>query len=75
MTIDLPPRRCRRRPTSGAAISPTCRRATAETLPLETQGRLVRVTGLVLEAAGIRVPVGSVCEIHQDGRAAEARRR
>jgi len=46
--------------------------ATAEPLPLETQGRLVRVTGLVLEAAGIRVPVGSVCEIHQDGRAADA---
>ena len=42
--------------------------ATAETLPLETQGRLVRVTGLVLEAAGVRVPVGSVCEIHQLGR-------
>ena len=42
--------------------------AAAEPLPLETQGRLVRVTGLVLEAAGIRVPVGSVCEIRQDGR-------
>ncbi|MGZ8261219.1 MAG: FliI/YscN family ATPase, partial [Caldimonas sp.] len=46
--------------------------ATAEKLPLATQGRLVRVTGLVLEAAGIRVPVGSVCEIHQDGRGGEA---
>jgi len=46
--------------------------ATAEALPLETQGRLVRVTGLVLEAAGIRVPVGSVCEIHQDGRGGDA---
>ena len=45
--------------------------ATAEPLPLETQGRLVRVTGLVLEAAGIRVPVGSVCEIHQDARAGD----
>ena len=37
----------------------------AEPLPLETQGLLVRVTGLVLEAAGIRVPVGSVCEVRQ----------
>jgi flagellum-specific ATP synthase len=46
--------------------------ATAETLPLETQGRLVRVTGLVLEAAGIRVPLGSVCEIHQDTTAGDA---
>jgi flagellum-specific ATP synthase len=35
-------------------------------LPLETHGRLVRVTGLVLEAAGLRVPVGSVCEVRMD---------
>jgi flagellum-specific ATP synthase len=36
--------------------------------PLETEGTLVRVTGLVLEAAGVRVPVGSVCEVrpHDD---------
>ena len=41
----------------------------ADPVRLETQGLLVRVTGLVLEAAGIRVPVGSVCEIrpHHDG--------
>jgi flagellum-specific ATP synthase len=32
-------------------------------------GTLLRVTGLVLEAAGIRVPVGSVCEIHSEGQA------
>ena len=31
--------------------------------PLETDGRLARVAGLVLEAAGVRVPVGSICEI------------
>ncbi len=35
--------------------------------PLETVGRLLRVTGLVLEAAGVRVPVGSVCEIISEG--------
>ena len=28
--------------------------------PLEAVGALARVTGLVLEAAGVRVPVGSV---------------
>ena len=39
----------------------------ADTMPLETQGTLVRVAGLVLEAAGIRVPVGSVCEVRMDG--------
>jgi flagellum-specific ATP synthase len=39
----------------------------ADAAPLETQGLLVRVTGLVLEAAGIRVPVGSVCEVRMPG--------
>ena len=39
----------------------------ADAVPLEAQGLLVRVTGLVLEAAGIRVPVGSVCEVRMDG--------
>jgi flagellum-specific ATP synthase len=35
--------------------------------PLQTEGTLVRVTGLVLEAAGVRVPVGSMCEVRSDG--------
>jgi len=35
--------------------------------PLEVVGTLVRVTGLVLEAAGVRVPVGSVCEVRSVG--------
>ena len=35
--------------------------------PFEATGTLVRVTGLVLEAAGIRVPVGSICEVVADG--------
>ena len=33
-------------------------------MPIESQGKLVRVAGLVLEATGVKVPVGSVCEIH-----------
>jgi flagellum-specific ATP synthase len=37
--------------------------------PLESVGTLLRVTGLVLEAAGVRVPVGSVCDIISDGQA------
>jgi flagellum-specific ATP synthase len=41
----------------------------ADKVPLEIQGMLVRVTGLVLEAAGIRLPVGSVCEVRMDGQA------
>jgi flagellum-specific ATP synthase len=35
--------------------------------PLESTGTLLRVTGLVLEAAGIRLPVGSVCEVMAEG--------
>ena len=35
--------------------------------PLQTEGTLTRVAGLVLEAAGIRVPVGSVCQVQTDG--------
>ena len=31
--------------------------------PLESQGKLVRVAGLVHEATGIKVPLGSVCRI------------
>ncbi len=41
---------------------------------LEPQGKLVRVAGLVLEATGVRVPVGSVCQIHMPSSAANPRR-
>ena len=37
--------------------------------PLESVGSLLRVTGLVLESAGVRVPVGSVCEVVCEGQA------
>ena len=39
----------------------------ADPVPLETQGILVKVAGLVLEAAGLREPVGSVCEVLMSG--------
>ncbi len=35
--------------------------------PLEAVGTLARVAGLVLEAAGVRVPVGSVCDVRSAG--------
>ncbi|MDB6000432.1 MAG: flagellar protein export ATPase FliI [Rhizobacter sp.] len=41
----------------------------AAPVALLTEGVLVRVSGLVLEAAGLRVPVGSVCEICMAGQA------
>lgn len=37
-------------------------------MPLESQGKLIKVAGLVLEAAGLRLPVGAVCEIHSETR-------
>ncbi len=62
------------RDPSGPPIAPEWQRYLADLgsfasdpVTLETQGLLVRVTGLVLEAAGIRVPVGSVCEVRMDG--------
>ncbi|MEK8048943.1 flagellar protein export ATPase FliI [Ideonella sp. DXS22W] len=36
-------------------------------VPLQSHGTLVRVTGLVLEAAGVRAPVGAVCEVRSEG--------
>ena len=39
----------------------------AAPVELESQGKLVRVAGLVLEAAGIRAPVGTVCEVRMKG--------
>ena len=39
----------------------------ATPLPLPVHGTLTRVAGLVLEAAGIRVPVGSLCDVMMEG--------
>ena len=32
--------------------------------PLDSHGTLVRVAGLVLEAAGVQAPLGAICEVH-----------
>ncbi|NML14863.1 flagellar protein export ATPase FliI [Azohydromonas caseinilytica] len=34
--------------------------------PLPAEGTLLRVTGLVLEAAGLRLPLGAACEVRMD---------
>ena len=44
----------------------------AEPVGLDVEGRLVRVAGLVLEAVGLKVPVGSVCEIRAESPGAGA---
>jgi flagellum-specific ATP synthase len=35
--------------------------------PIQRQGRLVRIAGLVMEAAGLRLPIGSTCLVEQPG--------
>lgn len=44
-----------------------CRRAVAGATPLSASGRLTRVSGLVMEAVGLRLPVGSQCHVHIPG--------
>jgi flagellum-specific ATP synthase len=50
-----------------------CRQFVSAANPIRTEGRLTRVAGLVMEAVGLRLPVGSTCTISQPGlSAAEA---
>ncbi len=50
-----------------------CRQAAARARPWAVTGKLTRVAGLVLEAVGIKAPVGSVCVIAlPDGHSVEA---
>jgi flagellum-specific ATP synthase len=44
-----------------------CRANVASAHPVKVEGRLTRVAGLVMEAVGLRLPVGSTCLIRQDG--------
>ncbi|MFN3987479.1 MAG: flagellar protein export ATPase FliI [Rhodocyclaceae bacterium] len=37
------------------------------TLPYQMSGRLTRINGLVMEAAGLKLPLGASCEIHTLG--------
>ena len=48
---------------SWQALAAQARARLAGAQPLETRGTLTRLTGLVLEAAGLRVPVGSQCQV------------
>ncbi|MDP2111091.1 MAG: flagellar protein export ATPase FliI [Thiobacillus sp.] len=44
-----------------------CRRAVRWATPIATSGRLTRVSGLVMEAVGLRLPVGSQCHVQIPG--------
>ncbi len=41
-----------------------CQQTVANTPVWLPEGQLTRVTGLVMEAVGLRLPVGSACEVH-----------
>jgi len=43
------------------------RRLAAAAVPFETSGRLTRINGLVMEAAGLRLPLGADCRILASG--------
>lgn len=44
----------------------------APDVPLGVSGRLVKVSGLVMEATGLRLPLGSVCRVHDGASMTEA---
>ncbi|MDP2695240.1 MAG: FliI/YscN family ATPase, partial [Gallionella sp.] len=48
------------------------RRYVAECDPMPSSGRLTKVTGMVMEAVGLKMPVGSTCAIHLPGHVIEA---
>ena len=50
----------------------SCNDAVAHSSPLLTSGRLTRVTGMVMEAVGLRLPVGSTCVIELPNNRIEA---
>ena len=44
-----------------------CREQVASAQPFELSGRLTRINGLVMEAAGLKLPLGSGCRIEAPG--------
>lgn len=60
-------------PAALRAYLSECREHVAETTPVQVSGRLTRINGLVMEAAGLRLPLGSGCQIlGPNGSAVEA---
>ncbi len=44
-----------------------CREAASQSTPLLPSGHLTRINGLVMEASGLKLPLGSSCRIHPVG--------
>src|SRR6218665_2172279 len=57
------------RPGAWTRFMAEARARMAEGVPLESSGTLTRLTGLVLEAVGLRVPVGAQCLVGMPGQA------
>ena len=56
-----------------AGFIDSCRNAVSHTQVLSPSGRLTRINGLVMEASGLKLPLGSICRIFpQGGPAVEA---
>ncbi|MGE0801592.1 MAG: FliI/YscN family ATPase [Lautropia sp.] len=55
-----------------AAFIDDCTALARSARPIATHGRLVKVTGMVVEAAGLPLPVGSLCRLGSGGAAIEA---
>ncbi|MGA2549977.1 MAG: flagellum-specific ATP synthase FliI, partial [Burkholderiaceae bacterium] len=49
------------------AFLASCGGVLTQVEPVQSEGKLIRVAGLVMEAVGLRLPVGGACLIHQDG--------
>src|SRR6218665_357419 len=57
------------RPGAWTRFMAEARARMAEGVPLESRGTVTRLTGLVLEAVGLRVPVGAQCLVGMPGQA------
>ncbi len=58
---------------SSRSLIDDCREAVPRVSPWVVTGRLTRVSGLVMEAVGIKAPVGSVCDVSlPDGQTVDA---
>jgi flagellum-specific ATP synthase len=53
--------------TAWKSFLESCRLQAKDAVPFQTSGRLTRINGLVMEAAGIKLPLGSGCQIDAPG--------
>ncbi|RTL57771.1 MAG: flagellar protein export ATPase FliI [Rhodocyclaceae bacterium] len=54
-------------PAALRAYLQECREHVAHAVPIQVAGRLTRINGLVMEASGLRLPLGSGCQVQAPG--------